>query len=286
MKEKIAVLVDTCMDVPTEYLAGEDIYVIPMIIQYKDRQYIDKEEISVEEICERLPVEIPTTSLPSLETMQKTLQEIQKAGYEKVIALTISSGLSGTNNALKMIAKEFKDLEIAVIDTKNIGFGAGFSGMLAIDLLRKGMDFKTIVKKVEDNIQHTKIFFCVDTLEYLKKGGRIGLVTGTIGTLLDLKPIISCNEDGIYYTVGMARGRKQALKKDRIYAQEFASQYDKYNIVVVNVAAKEEADQVLQAIKQELPGIQNAYEGTLSSALVVHTGPGLIGVGIQRIVDE
>ena len=285
MKEKIAVLVDTCMDVPAEYLAGEDIYVIPMIIQYKDRQYIDKEEISVEEVCRRLPVEVPTTSLPSLETMQNTLENIKDAGYDKVIAITISSGLSGTNNALRMVAEEFKDLEIAVIDTKNIGFGAGFSGMLAIDLLRKGLDFHSIVKKVEENIAHTKIFFCVDTLEYLKKGGRIGLVTGTIGTLLDLKPIISCNEDGIYYTVGMAKGRKQSLKKNRLCAQEYASRYDKYNVVVVNVAAKEEAAQVMQLLQQELQGIQNLYEGTLSSALAVHTGPGIIGVGIQRVVE-
>ena len=138
-------------------------------------------------------------------------------------------------------------------------------------------------REVESAARHTKLFFCVSTLEYLVKGGRIGLVAGMVGTILDLKPVISCNEDGIYYTVAKARGRKKSLKLALEKAVEFAAGAKEYNITVMHGAAKEEADELLAALKARLPNYRIAIEGQITPVLVVHTGPGLIGIGVQRL---
>jgi DegV family protein with EDD domain len=113
------------------------------------------------------------------------------------------------------------------------------------------------------------------------KGGRIGLVAGMLGTMLDLKPVISCNEEGIYYTVAKARGRKKSLELALEKAVEFAADAKKYSITVMHGAAKEEADALLAALKLRLPDYRLAIEGQITPALVVHTGPGLIGIGVQ-----
>ena len=101
--------------------------------------------------------------------------------------------------------------------------------------------------------------------------------------MLDLKPVISCDEDGIYYTVAKARGRKKSLRLAVEKAVEFAEGAEEYNIAVMHGAAKDEADELLAALKEQVPSTAIAIEGQITPALVVHTGPGLIGIGVQRL---
>ena len=280
---KIAILVDSCTDVPKEYRDRYHIYVMPLVIIYKEGEYYDGVNITPEEVYERFNKEIPTTSLPSPETAMSTFKQIKEDGYTHIIAITISSGLSNTWSMVSSVAKEFEELTTTVIDTKNIGIGAGFSALLAGQLLEQGLSYKEICKRVTENVAHTKLFFCVSTLEYLQKGGRIGLVASLLGTAFDLKPIISCNENGIYYTVTKVRGRNKSLKKAAELAEAFAKQYKRYNLTVMHGGAKEEADKVVAQLKEVLPDIQIMVEGQITPALVVHTGPGLIGIGVQRV---
>jgi DegV family protein with EDD domain len=140
-----------------------------------------------------------------------------------------------------------------------------------------------VCRQVEEASRNTRLFFCVETLTYLIKGGRIGLVAGMLGSLLDLKPVISCNEDGIYYTVAKARGRKKSLSRALEKAVEFAQGAKDFNITVMHGAAKEEADALVAALKERLSGFRYSIEGQITPALVVHTGPGLIGIGVQRL---
>ncbi len=112
-------------------------------------------------------------------------------------------------------------LETRYIDTKNIGIGSGFSAIRAGELIEQGLPFAEVCRQVEAVARDTRLFFCVSTLEYLVKGGRIGRVSGMVGTMLDLKPVISCDEDGIYYTVAKARGRKKSLELAVEKAVEF-----------------------------------------------------------------
>ncbi len=282
-QDKIAILVDSCSDVPKAYRDKYHMYVVPLTIIYKDAEYRDGVDIQPEEVFARFAEEIPSTSLPSPKLVADVFKQIKADGYDKVLAVIISSGLSGTYEMVRGFGPSPEGLETYYVDTKNIGIGSGFSAIRAGELIEQGLPFAEVCRQVEDAARNTRLFFCVSTLEYLVKGGRIGLVSGMVGTILDLKPVISCNEDGIYYTVGKARGRKKSLKLALEKTVEFAAGAKDYNIAVMHGAAKAEADELLGALRKELPEPRYAIEGQITPALVVHTGPGLIGIGVQRL---
>lgn len=281
--QKIALLVDTCIDVPKSIVEQYNMYTIPLKIIYKDREYSDGVDITAEEVYGRIKEEVPKTSLPSGTEIIEKFDQIKADGYEKVLAVTLSSGLSGTCNLITMIAKEYEGLEIAVIDTLNIAIGAGFNAIQAAKYIEEGMSFETLKETVVGNIKNSKVFFGVDTLEYLQKGGRIGLVASVIGTALNLKPIISCNDEGIYYNVAKVRGRKKSLEKILALAIEFGKQGKKYNIALVHGDAKEDAESLKAELLEALPNVDTFVEGQISPALGVHTGPGLVGIAVQLI---
>jgi DegV family protein with EDD domain len=279
--EKIAILVDSGSDVPKEYREKYHMYVAPLTIIYKDAEYRDGVDIQPEDVFTRFATEIPSTSLPSPATVAALLAQIKADGYEKVVAVAISSGLSGTFETFRSFGPAPEGLEACYVDTKNIGIGSGFSAIRAGELIEQGLSFADVCREVETAARHTTLFFCVSTLEYLIKGGRIGLVAGTVGTILDLKPVISCNEKGVYYTVARARGRKKSLSLALEKAVEAAAGAKDHNITVMHGAAQPEADALLAELKKRLPDYRLAIEGQITPALVVHTGPGLIGVGVQ-----
>jgi DegV family protein with EDD domain len=280
-EERIAILVDSCTDVPKEYRDRYGMYVVPLTIIYKDAEYRDGIDIQPEDVFARFSEEIPSTSLPSPSTVAEVFKQIKADGYDKVIAVLISSGLSGTYELVRSFGPAPEGLETCYIDTKNIGIGSGFSAIRAGELIAKGLPFAEVCRQVEIAARHTRLFFCVSTLEYLVKGGRIGLVSGMVGTVLDLKPVISCNDAGVYYTVAKARGRQKSLNLALEKAVGAAAGAKEYNITVMHGAAKEEADKLLAALKARLPDYRIAIEGQITPALVVHTGPGLVGIGVQ-----
>lgn len=98
-----------------------------------------------------------------------------------------------------------------MIDTLNIGIGAGFQAIYAGRLIEQGLDMEEICRKIQYSVEHTRVYFCLATLEYLRKGGRIGRVASMLGSVLNLKPIISCDADGAYYVVSKARGRVKSI---------------------------------------------------------------------------
>ena len=281
--EKIAILVDSCSDVPEEHRQRYGMYVAPMTLIYEDAEYRDGIDIRTEDVYARFSQEIPSTSLPSPSVVADLFKQIRADGYEKVIAVTISSGLSGTYQMMRSFGPTPEGLETCYVDTKNIGIGSGFSALRAGELIERGLPFAEVCREVENAARHTKLFFCVPTLGYLVKGGRIGLVAGMVGSIFDLKPVISCNEDGVYYTVAKARGRRKSLHLALRKAIEFAAGAEEYNITVMHGAAKPEADELLAALEAQLPDFRLAIEGQITPVLVVHTGPGLIGVGVQRL---
>ena len=281
--EKIAILVDSGSDVPREYRERYDMYVAPLTIIYKDAEYRDGIDIDPATVYARFSEEVPTTSLPSPAGVTELFKQIKADGYEKVIVIVISSGLSGTFNMLSGFGPEPEGLEAYYVDTRNIGIGSGFAAIRAGELIAQGLPFEDVCRQVEEAARNTKLFYCVSTLEYLVKGGRIGLVSGMVGQLLDVKPVIACNEDGVYYTVAKTRGREKSLKLALEKAVEFAEGATEFNIAVVQGAAEAEGEALMAAMKERLPDFRYAIEEQLTPALVVHTGPGLIGIGVQRL---
>lgn len=282
-KEKIALIVDTCCDVPMDMVKKYGMYVMPLKVIYKDAEYLDRVEITPEEVYERFAVEIPKTSLPSGEQVNKIFEQIRADGYKKVIVITLSSGLSGTYNVASLVAKEFNDLETYVLDTKNIAIASGFHAIQAARYIEAGMNFQEIIEKLNSDIPKSKVFFVVSTLEYLQKGGRIGLVASLFGNALNLKPIISCNDEGIYYTVAKVRGRNQSISKLIDIAKAYAGKYERYNVAIVHGDAMKDVTKVIEDVIPQLPGMDVFVEGQISPVLGVHTGPGAIGIAIEGL---
>ena len=280
MSEKIAVLVDSGMDVPQTILDKEGIYVVPLNIIYPEKTYIDKVTITSKEIYDRLSHEIPSTSLPDGESIDKIFNQIIKDGYNHLIIATISSGLSGTHNILKLMAKDYPDLTCDFVDTKSIGIGGGLQAVQIKEMIDQGKSFSEIHSKAQENIGKSRVFFSIPTLEYLKKGGRIGLVTSILGTALNLNPVISCNDEGIYYTVTKARGRKKSLEKMVKEVEHFINHHTSYDLAVAYGNSIEEAKQLKTVLEEKFSHINQIFLDEVSPALGVHTGPGVLGIGV------
>lgn len=280
-EQKIAILTDSCTDVPQEMIAHYGMFVVPMRVIYHDQEYTDKVDITPQQVYDRLEEEVPHTSLPSIETVCDALRQIEQQGYAHVIAISISGALSGTGNAMRLAAEQFSQLDCRVIDTLNIGIGAGFQAIYAARLIEQGLDMDEICRKIHYSVEHTRVYFCLATLEYLRKGGRIGRVASMLGSVLNLKPIISCDEDGAYYVVSKARGRVKSIAETISLAVKQAQGNARYCIAVAHGNAREEAAKLVQELKQRLPDAQLFLECEVSPALGVHTGPGLLGIGVQ-----
>lgn len=278
--EKIAILVDSCSDVPPYLRERHHIYLIPQIIVYPEGEYRDGVDITPSEVYQRFPDEIPSTSLPSMAETTGIIQQICADGFNRILVVTISSGLSGTFDMIKRIPP-LSGVCIEAIDTRNIGIGSGFTALLAVDLIEKGTSFEEIVNICRERIVYSKLLIAFDTLEYLRRGGRIGHVATSLGTMLDLKLIIACDENGYYYTAAKTRGRKKSLKKALEMICDFAGDSTRYNLTVMHGDAPEEADELARQLAAALPHAGIFVTGEISPALVVHTGPGLIGIGVQ-----
>ncbi|GHT78332.1 hypothetical protein FACS1894104_1370 [Actinomycetota bacterium] len=281
--KKIALIVDSCTDVPPEQIEEYGMFELPLWVNFKDGSYRDRIDITPQEVLSRLETEIPKTSLPSPHEIKEVFKRVIDKGFTKAIVVTISSGLSGTYETVRMVAQQTNKLDCTVVDTKNIGLGSGFTEIAAGELIKHGVPFENMGKRLLQFAKDTKIFFSVKTLEYLKAGGRIGEITYLMGNLMDIKPVISCNNKGVYYTAKNARGRSAALKKMVSLAQNVATDFSNYNVAVMHSGAHDKAQEILNKIKELFPGANRVFTGQISPALVVHTGPGLVGIGIQGL---
>lgn len=278
--EKIALVCDSGCDLTQDVIKEYNINVLPLRIIYKDREYLDRVTITPEEIYRNIEKEIPTTSLPSVKDMDDLFARLKAENYTHVLCICLSSGLSGTFNALSMVAENYTDMNIHIFDSKILSLSTGNFVIKCGKLIKAGYSFDEIINKLPIMRQNTNLYFIVGTLEYLKKGGRIGKVAGTIGELLNIKPIISVNDDGVYYTHAKARGKKQALTLMLDLIKERALT-GKYSVSIVHGDAEEEALKLIEKIK-EVPNVVVNYFSEISPALFVHTGPGAIGISIEK----
>ena len=276
--EKVAILVDSGSDISTELIEKMGIRVLPLKIIYGDEVYSDGVDIQPRMVYDRFPKEIPTTSTPNFAEITAAAESLREEGYNKILAICISSGLSSTWQNISTALSEVEGVEYHAVDTKNISIGAGVLALYASMLLRKGHSFEETWRKVEENVEHSRIFYYMDTLDYLRAGGRIGRVTGVIGSLLNIKPIISCNKQGIYHTVSMIRGQKRGLKKLVECVAEHYEEGKEAFFAVMNGDAHENAQEIVKQLKERFPKGKVFMEKQINASLAVHTGPGLVGI--------
>lgn len=276
MQEKIAIMTDSTSDIPQHIVEQYNIQIVPLRILFGDQEYKDRLEISADEVYARLSTEVPTTSLPAPGDVLAIFERLKEEGFTHVVAIHISSGLSGTAQMIENLARGVQGLIIRVIDSKNISMGLGYTVIEAARKLAKDADFEAVCDHVQTMLKKMKVFFVLETLEYLQRGGRIGRVAGTLGQILRIKPIITVNAEGVYETYARVRGRRQSL--DRLFAT--VKQYlagPMHNLAVCHGAAKEEAQDLIKRIK-ELGNLGELLTSHVSPVIGVHTGPGTLGL--------
>ncbi|AGB41330.1 EDD domain protein, DegV family [Halobacteroides halobius DSM 5150] len=280
MKNKIAILTDSTCDLPQKLLDNLPVSILPLKIIYSDKEYQDRIEIKPQTVYDNFSTEIPTTSMPSPTDAQEKLLKLKEKGYTHIIAIHISSGLSGTYNMVQMVSQQLKDLTIEVIDSQSLSIGLGSIVLYTANLIKQDLSWQQIINKTNNKVDNTEIFFVLKTLKYLRKGGRIGKVKGAIGDLLNIKPIISINQEGKYYTYKKARGRKRSINQlYKITRKKIKEGVSKVNVMHGN--ALPEAKKLLNRFKK-LNNVNKTFLGQISPVMVVHTGPGLIGVVVEK----
>ena len=282
----IALLTDSCADLSPRLRAENHIYTVPLRILCADGEYADGVNISAGEVCRRLRAgELPQTSLPSVESVGAVLEEIRAAGYDGVIAVMLSSGLSGTYNLVRLVAEESGEaFPIRVFDSVSGSLGQGLTLLQLAEDIRSGMDWEELTERRAPRlIAGTFPFFSVDTLEYLLKGGRIGKVTATAGTLLQIKPIISFAPDGQLQSVAKVRGRKQVQGKLIELVKEQVGDHKAFNLLVANGGAEEEMKQLKADLMEAIPGCRHIWDSHIDGTLSVYIGKGVLGAAIQLL---
>lgn len=283
--EKIALLTDSTADLTPAMREGKPIYVVPLKIRCDDGEFSDGVDIFAQDVYDRLHRgELPRTSLPEGGVLSDTLDQIRADGYKKVIAVMLSGGLSGTCNLVRVQAEQRDDLDIAVFDSRSGSLGIGIIVLQLWEEIQAGTGWdKLIHERVPHLVDNTFPFFSVDTLEYLRRGGRIGRITALAGTMLSIKPIITFSEDGQLQSIAKVRGRKQVQDKIVELLRSKFRAGKRYNLGVANGGAPAEMAELSEKIRARFPDFVHCWEGAMDATLSVYIGDGVIGGGIQFI---
>ena len=283
IKSTIAIITDSSCDIPRDYIEQHHIFVLPLQVNMPEGQYFDGVDIAPDEVYARMPKVIPSTSQPSPGYVQQVLEQIKEEGYQETIAVCMSSGLSGTYSVICMCAKEVEGLVVHAVDSHRLSMALGLLVMQAVEMNETGRPSGEIIASLNDGWKKTNAFFCMPSLIYLIKGGRIGLVEGTLGALLRIVPVISINnEEGRYYTYAKTRSYSLAIKKIEETIRTMLKNKTA-NVAVMHGGALEQAKKVYASLGN-MEGLRNIYMSQISPALGVHTGPGLFGVA-YRVID-
>ncbi len=277
--ERVALVTDTACDLLDEQLQQWDIRLVSLRVATSRGEFRDRAEIDVDQVYELLKTEMPKTSLPLPEDVSAMYRQLKAEGADRILHICMSGSLSGTYNMVSILAAETEDVVVDVVDSGTLSCGSGLLVLEAAECLDKGMPVEDVITRLTELRRHQLGAFVIRTLEYLRKGGRIGLVEGVVGSLLQIKPVIYVNDDGVYNTLVKARGFAKALTAMQ---DEFFKRYQgrKVRVAIVHGAAFEEAEKLLENFRQKLD-VASSFIAPVSPALAIHTGPGLLGAIVQ-----
>lgn len=279
--QRIAILTDTGTNVPADFAATHDVRNVSLVVNYSDGSFRSGVDITTDEVIDRFETEIPTTSLPSPSDIQAALEAARTDGYERAVFVTISSGLSATNQTVELVASQMEGFPVTVVDTKSIGVAAGLVVMAATEMVEAGVPFDELGPRLADLSEHTRVYFTVRELKYLRHGGRINEATYRLGSALNIKPVFFCDEQGKYATVKKARGWEKALSAELSFVQEQAKRYEKVICAVCCTKAEDRLEELSERIRETIPNVADVVTSGISPDLIVHTGASLVGMAVQ-----
>ena len=285
--KKIALLTDSSADLRWETAEENNIFFVPLRILCRDGEYLDGVDIRGTDVYQRLHAgELPQTSLPRVEDFAAKLHEIFEKGYDGVIAVMLSSGLSGTYNLARLVAEECKEQgrAMAAFDSLSGSLGLGMTVLQLAEDIKNGMGWEELTQhRAPQLIANTYPFFTLDTLEYLQKGGRIGKVTAMAGTMLQIKPLITFAADGQLQSIAKVRGRNLVIRKLIELVTQSHNGAARYNLAVANGGAPAEMEILQGKLTTALPNYDHIWSGELDGTLSVYIGDGVLGAAVQRL---
>ena len=287
---KTAILTDTNSGIYLEEAQRLGIFVMPMPVIINDKTYYEGVNLTEEQLMEALTSgEKVTTSQPVLGDVVDTLDKLLRE-YEQIVYIPMSSGLSNSCSAAKAMALEY-DERVFVVDNHRISVTQRLSVMKARQLANWDIDGKEICKRLEKEAYNASIYVSVNTLEFLKKGGRITPAAATIGTVLNIRPVLSIQGEKLE-SFAKVRGSMKRCEEKMISAckNDLLTRFPKVQKHQVHIGAagaglsQQESSQWVKILEQNFPGIEVIYN-PLTASITTHTGPGAVGIGITIDID-
>ncbi|MCS7009790.1 MAG: DegV family protein [Anaerolineales bacterium] len=279
---KVAIVTDSTAYLPPSIIETYQLTITPQILIWGDETFQDGVDIQPEEFYQRLATAkvMPTTSQVPVVTMQKTFEKLLEAGYD-VLGIFISSKFSGTIQSA-MQAKEALGKaadKIAIVDSLSTSMGMGFQVLMAARAAQAGASLQECQKIAEDVRGRTGIFFVVDTLEFLHRGGRIGGAQALLGSALNIKPVLTI-VNGRIETADKVRTKGKAINRMIDLAVESVSGKTPVRLATLHANAESEAQQILQEVSSRLNPVET-FLTTVSPVIGTHTGPGTVGLAFM-----
>lgn len=274
---RVAVVTDSTADLPDELTERNDIHVVPLNVRIDGHSYEDRVTISPEEFMRQLTTSgsFPRTSQPSVGRFEHEYQRLAEQ-YDQIISIHISSKLSGTYQSACM-ARDLIDspADIRVVDSRTTSMGLGFTVLRAAELASDETPVPEIERQILSILPRTHVVFLVDTLEYLRRGGRIGRAAEVVGSILKLKPILRI-EEGIVVPHARTRTRARAIRG----LVELVGEIPRaQRIALLYTAGCDDLDEVVERLRP-MAGGEAIIKTELSPALSAHIGPNGLGVAV------
>ena len=272
------IVADTTCGLPRQILQQRGIPLIPQVVTFGDQSYHDDKDLDTATFLGKLKASpaLPKTAAPEPALYFPIFEEARKMG-ESVIVVAPTAKASGTVRSAQTAAQEYRDVDIRVVDTQTISCNLGSLVLVADSMAKMGCSADEIVNKLNDMIPRGRLYFVVDTLEYLAKGGRIGGAKKLLAELLEIKPILQV-KDGQIEPFEQQRTKKRALARLVEVTTESCKGGDNSHLCVLQVAAEKEAESLVEELKARI-SVSNIPIYELPPAIVVHAGPRAMGLG-------
>jgi DegV family protein with EDD domain len=272
------IVADTTCGLPKELLEERGIPCVPQIVIFGDEAYHDDSELDTPTFLQKLKASptLPKTSAPEPPLYFPIFKEAQEKG-ESVVVVAPTGKASGTVRSAEIAALEFPGVDIRVVDTQTVSCNLGTMVLVADDMAKAGNSPDEILAKLKDMIPRGRLYFMVDTLEYLAKGGRIGGAKKLLAELLEIKPILQV-KDGQVESFEQQRTKRRALARLVEVVAEQCTGGDEAHLCVIQVAAEKEAEALVEELKSKV-NVSHIPIYELPPAIVVHSGPKAMGVG-------
>lgn len=282
----VAVVTDSTAYLPPELTEGYGIHVVPLYVVLPGRSGREGLDISPEDVARTLAVRGQTvsTSRPTPGDFVATYRQALDAGADRLVSIHLSAELSSTSDAARLAASQVGEHIVTVVDSRSAAMGCGFAVLAAARSAAAGADAEEVAETARRTAAQTSTFFVVDTLEHLRRGGRIGAAAAVLGSALAVKPVLHV-KDGRVVPLEKVRTTARALHRLVQRAVEVAGD-EPVSVAVHHLAAADRADRLAAELRERLPALRELHVSELGAAIGAHVGPGAVGVVVAPFWRE